>query len=101
MYGKSNGLSGVTHIFSKIYADEQRGAQYSKVPLGDTLLVHQNRFTALFNTTPHKVVNKTGNKVVVKSPEEVCYHRHKTQGKTYETNETKKEHYRQEKMLCE
>ncbi len=56
---------------AKLYSDEQKGAQYSKVDTGDTVLIRQDKvdkFTTLFNTTPHKVVNKTESQVVVESP---------------------------------
>ncbi len=48
---------------AKSYADECKGAQYSKVDIGDTVLVQQEqveKFTTPFNTTPHKVESKTG-----------------------------------------
>lgn len=77
---------------AKLYADERRGAQYSKVDIGDTVLVQQDKvdkFTTPFNPTPHRVVNKTGNQVVVESPTGARYHRNTTQVKKYNTLETK------------
>lgn len=77
---------------AKLYADEQRRAQYSKVDIGDTVLIQQDKmdkFTTPFNATPHKVVSKTGNQVVVESPTGARYWRNTTHVKRYETNRPK------------
>ncbi|KAJ8362198.1 hypothetical protein AAFF_G00390670 [Aldrovandia affinis] len=53
---------------SKIYADGRRGAKYSDVDIGDTVLVKQektDKLTTPFNTTPHKVVGKAGAKLLL------------------------------------
>lgn len=84
---------------AKIYPDERRGTQYSKVDIGDTVLVQQDKrdkFTTQFNTTPHKVVSKTGNQVVVETPTGARYHRNTTHVKKYVTRETNEEHYGQD-----
>lgn len=55
----------------KLYADEQRKAEYSDVDVGDKVLVRQekvDKFTTPFNKTPHTVISKNGNKVTVESP---------------------------------
>lgn len=44
---------------ARLYADERRGAQYSKVDVGDTVLIQQDKvdkFTTPFKAPPHKVV---------------------------------------------
>ncbi|KAJ8416538.1 hypothetical protein AAFF_G00358260 [Aldrovandia affinis] len=64
---------------SKIYADERRGAKYSDVDIGDTVLVKQektDKLTTPFNTTPHKVVGKAGSQVVVESPTSKIFKKH-------------------------
>ncbi|KAJ8369419.1 hypothetical protein SKAU_G00094470 [Synaphobranchus kaupii] len=71
---------------SKIYADERRGAKYSDVDVGDTVLVKQektDKLTTPFNTTPHKVVSKAGSQVVVESPTGARYSRNTTFVKKY------------------
>ncbi|KAJ8378529.1 hypothetical protein AAFF_G00239120 [Aldrovandia affinis] len=71
---------------SKIYADERRGAKYSDVDIGDTVLVKQektDKLTTPFNTTPHKVVGKAGSQVVVESPTGARYSRNTTWVKKY------------------
>lgn len=84
---------------AKLYADERRGAQYSKVDIGDTILLQQDKvdkFTTPFNSTPHKIVSKSGNQVVVESPTGVRYRRNTTHVKKFETQENKQEHLGQE-----
>ncbi|CAL9687298.1 unnamed protein product [Knipowitschia caucasica] len=86
---------------AKIYADERRGAQYSKVDIGDTVLVQQDKidkFTTPFNATPHKVVSKIGNQVVVESPTGARYHRNTTHVKKYVMHETNEEQYGQDSI---
>lgn len=56
---------------AKIYADHRRGAKTSDIEVGDQVLVRQDKtdkFTTTFHSTPHKVVHKEGNSVVVQSP---------------------------------
>ena len=63
---------------SKMYADTERGARYSKVLPGDRVLVQQERKDKLstrFNPSPYTVVNKHGNSLIVQSQEEVQYSR--------------------------
>ncbi|KAL1021685.1 hypothetical protein UPYG_G00016520 [Umbra pygmaea] len=77
---------------AKLYADERRGVQYSKVDVGDTVLIQQDKtdkFTTPFKATPHKVVSKTGSQVVVESPTGACYRRNTTHVKRYETKKPK------------
>lgn len=69
---------------AKLYADERRKAQYSKVDIGDTVLIQQDRvdkFSTPFHPTPHKIVSKTGNQVVVESPTGARYKRNTTREK--------------------
>ena len=70
----------------KLYADERRNARYSEVNIGDRVLVHQDKqdkLTTPFNPTPHTVVSKKGNSVVVQSPAGVEYSRNTTHVKRY------------------
>lgn len=72
---------------SKVYADTTRGARHSEVSVGDTVLVRQDKtdkLTTTFNATPHKIISKTGNKVVVQSPAGAQYARNTTFVKKYE-----------------
>uniref|UniRef100_A0A669BA80 Gypsy retrotransposon integrase-like protein 1 n=1 Tax=Oreochromis niloticus TaxID=8128 RepID=A0A669BA80_ORENI len=83
---------------SNISADERRGAEYSKVDTGDTVLVEQDKvdkFTTPFSATPHQVVSRTGNQVIIESPTGARYHRNTTHVKKYETKETREGHYEQ------
>ena len=71
---------------SKIYTDERRNAKYSDVQVGDEVLVRQNKTNKLdtnFNATPHTVVSKAGNSLVVQSPAGVRYSRNTTHVKQY------------------
>lgn len=75
---------------SKLYADTRRGAQQSEVSVGDTVLLRQDKtdkFSTTFNTTPPKIISRTGNKVVVESPTGARYSRNTTFVKRYEGNE--------------
>jgi len=76
---------------AKKYADDRRGAQYSKVNVGDTVLVQQekvDKFTTPFNPIPHQVVSKTGNQVTVESPTGAKYTRNTTHVERFNTNKT-------------
>ena len=88
---------------AKLYADERRGARYSQVDVGDTVLIQQDKvdkFTTPFNATPHKVVNKTGNQVVVESPTGARYRRNTTHVKKYVTLKPTETHVTQEETPC-
>ena len=55
---------------NKAYADIHRRASPSSIELGDEVLVQQqktNKLSTAFNPNPFKVVNKTGNSLVVES----------------------------------
>ena len=75
---------------AKIYADERRNATYSNVDLGDQVLVRQekvNKFSTPFCSTPHTIVSKTGNSVIVESPHGAQYSRNTTHVRKYVTND--------------
>ena len=58
----------------KLYADEKRGARNSEVKEGDRVLLKQekaNELTPTFRSEPFRVLDKTGNCVVVESPDGV------------------------------
>lgn len=57
--------------------------------VGDIVLVRQDKtdkLTTTFNASPHKIISKTGNKVVVQSPTGAQYARNTTFVKKYEGN---------------
>ena len=71
---------------AKLYADNRRGAKYSDVNVGDTVLIQQereNKLTTPFSPVPHKVVSKTGNSLIAESPEGVRYQRNTTHVRKY------------------
>ena len=71
---------------SKAYADIHRRASPSSIELGDEVLVQQdktNKLSTVFNLNPFKVVSKTGNSLVVKSPAGNQYSRNTSQVKQY------------------
>jgi len=71
---------------SKIYTDNKSRAKYSDVTVGDQVLLKQDRiatFSTTFNKTPHQVISKDGNNVVVKSPSGATYSRNTTFVKRY------------------
>ena len=71
---------------SKLYADTRRGAQQSEAGVGDTVLLRQDKtgkLTTTFNATPHKIISRTGNKVIVESPTGARYARNTTFVKKY------------------
>ncbi|KAA0709172.1 hypothetical protein E1301_Tti017617 [Triplophysa tibetana] len=75
----------------KLYADEHRKAEYSDVRVGDQVLLRQDKidkFTTPFNATPHTVVSKAGNQVIVKSPTGAQYTRNTVFVKKYVERET-------------
>ena len=58
---------------TKSYADKAANAKPSDIAVGDQVLVRQERkdkFWTLFNPTPHRVVSRTGNSVIVEAPGE-------------------------------
>ena len=75
---------------SKIYADNKNRAKHSDVTVGDQVLLKQDKvdkFSTTFNKTPHKVIKKNGNNVVVKSPSGATYSRNTTFVKKYYTED--------------
>ena len=73
---------------SKAYIDNRRGAQYSDVNVGDSVLVQQDKrdkLTTKFNPTPHVIVSKQGNSVITQSPDGAQYSRNTTHVRKYHT----------------
>ena len=73
---------------SKMHADERRGARYTNVDVGDEVLVRQdkvNKFSTTFNPTPCVVVRKSGNSLIVESPDGVQYSRNSSHVRKYVT----------------
>ena len=71
---------------SKMHADERRGARYTNVDVGDEVLVRQdkvNKFSTTFNPTPCVVVRKSGNSLIVESPDGVQYSRNSSHVRKY------------------
>ena len=71
---------------AKMYADTRRGARYSDVNLGDSVLVREdraNKLTTTFNPTPHTVISKQGNSLVVENPAGATYSRSTAHVKRY------------------
>ena len=71
----------------KRYADKKRNAQESDLAPGDQVLVRQerkNKLSTPFAPEPYDVVTKTGNSVVVESPDGVQLMRNTTHVKRYE-----------------
>ena len=69
-------------MISKFYADKRRGAWQSVVEAGDEVVVQQdcqNKLFIPFNPIPHRVTARTGNAVIVESPEGAEYNRNSTQ----------------------
>ncbi len=67
-----------------------RTEQDTHVTVGDQVLLKQDKvdkFSTTFNKTPHKVIRKDGNNVVVKSPSGATYSRNTTFVKKYYTEE--------------
>ena len=70
----------------KLYADEKRDARESDVKERDRVLLKQkqtNKLTPSFRPEPFRVLEKTGNSVVVESPEGVQYKRNSTHVKKF------------------
>ena len=73
---------------SKMHADERRGARYTNVDVGDEVLVRQdkvNKFSTTFNPNPCLVVRKSGNSLIVESPDGVQYSRNSSHVRKYVT----------------
>ena len=71
----------------KRYADKKRNAQECDLAPGDQVLVRQerkNKLSTPFAPEPYDVVTKTGNSVVVESPDGVQLMRNTTHVKRYE-----------------
>ena len=72
---------------AKVYADNKRNAKHSDLSPGDKVLVkqdRQNKLSTPFSPEPHEVVTKTGNSVVIESPEGVQLKRDTTHVEKYE-----------------
>ena len=72
---------------AKHYADKKRNSQESDLAPGDKVLVKQerkNKLSTPFASEPYDVVTKTGNSVVIESPEGVQLMRNTTHIKKYE-----------------
>ena len=70
----------------KLYADEKRDARESDEKEGDRVLLKQeqtNKLTSTFRPAPFRVLEKTGNSVVVDSPVGVQYERNSTHVKKF------------------
>ena len=78
---------GEMKVKVKRYADKKRNAQESDLAPGDQVLVRQerkNKLSTPFAPEPYDVVTKTGNRVVVESPDGVQLLRNTTHVKRYE-----------------
>ena len=72
---------------AKTYTDNKRNTKPSDVSPGDKLLVKQERQKKLSTPCapgPHEVVTKTGNSVIIESPEGVQLKRNTIHAKKYE-----------------
>lgn len=75
---------------AKIHTDNRRGAKLSDIEVGDQVLVKQDKidkFTTTFQSTPHKVIHREGNSVVVQSPTGATYARNTTFVKKFHSEE--------------
>ena len=73
---------------TKDYVDTQRRASHSNVEAGDEVLVKQdktNKLSTTFNPNPFKVISKSGNSLVIESPEGNQYSRKTSHVKRYIT----------------
>ena len=64
------------------------GARYTNVDVGDEVLMRQdkvNKFATTFNQTPCVVVRKSGNSLIVESPDGVQYSRNSSHVRKYVT----------------
>ena len=70
----------------KLYADEKRCANKSDVKEVDSVLLRQdlkNKLMPTFRPEPYRVLDKSGNSVVVESPDGVQYKRNSTHVKKF------------------
>ena len=71
----------------KMVAYARRGAKPSDVDLGDHVLVRQerqNKLTTAFCSTPHTVVSKSGNSLIIEAPSSAQYSRNTSHVKRYQ-----------------
>ena len=71
---------------TKSYADKAANAKPSDIAVGDQVLVRQERkdkFSTPFNPTPHRVVSRTGNSVIVEAPGGTQYSRNTSHVKRF------------------
>ena len=71
---------------TKSYADKAANAKPSDIAVGDQVLVRQERkdkFSTPFNLTPHRVVNRTGNSVIIEAPGGTQYSRNTSHVKRF------------------
>ncbi len=64
-----------------MYADNRQNAKTSDIEVGDRVLVRQDKtdkITTTFHSTPHKVIHREGNSVIVQSPTGAIYTRNTT-----------------------
>lgn len=76
---------------AKIYTDNRQNAKTSDIEVGDQVLVRQDKtdkFTTTFHSTPHKVIHREGNSVIVQSPTGAKYARNTTFVKKFHSVET-------------
>ena len=70
----------------KVYSDNRKNARESEIKSGDDVLMKQdmqNKFQSQFKPKLYKVLNKTGNSVLVESDEGVKYRRNVTHVKKF------------------
>ncbi|KAK3716284.1 hypothetical protein QZH41_004075 [Actinostola sp. cb2023] len=78
---------------NKEYADMKRGATYSDVNIGDRVLVKQekeNKLTTTLNPEPYRVISKTGNSMLVESPDGAQYSRNSSHVKKFVSEATER-----------
>jgi len=86
--------AGEMNAKAKQYADKKRTAQESDLAPGDKVSVKQkrkNKFSTPFAPEFHNVVTKTGNSVIVESPEGVQLIRNTSHVRKYETSQKPEE----------
>ncbi len=70
-HGNSGKGRGAKKKKPKIYTDNRRSAKTSDIEVRDQVLVRQDKtdkFITTFHSTPHKVMHREGNSVIVQSP---------------------------------
>ena len=71
---------------SKMHVDKRRGARYTNVDVGDEVLVRQgimNKLSTTFKPTQFVVVRKSGNSLIVESPDGVQYSRNSSMARRF------------------